>query len=94
MKPVKLRSAYAEGRFGVLLFAGLSIVSFTACAFRLAVPPELPYRGRFALVVELLSVVTGKFTPAVLWFAVGLFWLVIARFVWRHTSKAPHEHLV
>lgn len=54
-------------------------------------PSPPPYNGRLAWVVEAAHWLLGPVGPAVLWLTLAVSLLLLARFVWRHTSRLPSD---
>ena len=72
----------------------LALASLLACAIavRAWLYPSLPpYQGRLSWVASVAFSLAGPLGIAALWLGAALVLALIARFVWRHTSKLPSD---
>jgi hypothetical protein len=90
LKPVILRSALSQARTLVLIALVVALIAF-ALALRAFLDPQATTGKR--LLDRLLIYLFGPAGPSILWFAIGVAALMIARFAWRRAPLRPSERL-
>lgn len=80
-----------SGRWLVRLLVLLAATAVAIGTAEWLNPSPPPYRGRLAWVADAAVYLVGATGLALLWFALGVALVVLARFVWRHTPKVPSD---
>lgn len=91
MKPIRIRSGVEEGRWLVRLLAGLALLAVGFSIHEWSSPSTPPFRGRWSWLFEGIFALAGSPGFVFLWAMAALALAAAARFVWRHTPRAPSD---
>lgn len=91
MKPIRVRTGISEAKWLVRLLAFLSLLAVIAAAMEVFNPSTPPFSGRKRWFLELIFQLAGTYGLVALWLCLAAGLALLARFMWRHASKLPHD---
>lgn len=91
MKPIRIRTGVEQGRLLARSLAALALIAVAFAIDEWFSPSTPPFRGRWAGMIEGVFVLAGSPGLVVLWVLAALALVFAAKFVWRHTPKAPSD---
>lgn len=91
MKPVLIRSGLQETLWFVRVLAALALLAIGGAVREWLTPATPPFRGRWAWFIEAVFSLAGSTGLLLLWVLLAVALAATARFVWRHTSRAPAD---
>jgi hypothetical protein len=91
MKQVRIHAGVQEARWLVRLLVGLALLAIGSAIHEWRDPSAPPFKGRLAWFGEATFALAGSTGLVLLWLLLAVAMLVTARFVWRHTAKAPSD---
>lgn len=92
MKPVRIRTGLQETRWFIRALAALAILAAVGAVNEWRTPSAPPFKGRLAWIVEVVFVLAGSTGLVLLWVLLVVTLMSAARFLWRHTARAPSDH--